>query len=632
MPISFLGSAATNAANGGNLTFTLTGLGNSSGGTATLQQDDVVFLVYAHTDPTDEAITPPTGWNELHEDFHDGGSFSSNVAIFWKAMGATPDTTVTITGIGGSQNASAGVCFALRGVNTTTPLDVAVTRDVNSASTAASPAAITPSSSGAWIMIACSGTATTTLDYTRPADLDSTTNLFRQAKQADNRDVVVGAGFKTNWTSGAFTPTVFGGGANAAGNAGIALSIAIRPAGPPPTPLTINATTTPSYSLLRPTGKLLARTVSGTATMGRVLSMARTIAPTVTPAISVVKQLARIISRTVTPSATVTAVRVTLATIDRTTTPTASMTYEEATELTLTGDYPDAEVGQAYSYTPVTGGGASPFTYTLFSGKLPDGLTLNSSTGAITGTPTGKPVNTVAPVISGTPEVGQTLTCTTGTWTESPTSYAYQWKEDGTNISGATSSTYVLQSAELGGSITCAVTATNSYGAAPTAGVSNSLGPVTSGSSTFTHFKVIFDQPSHDTNDWVVVAEAKLYDASLAEITGTWIGSTPYAGGNTYTNMNDGSMPTSWASNNFVRPIPVAATFQAGTAADYGKIAFAVNTPQEGPGEFRVYGSNTVTDNDPDSTTGWTHLHTVTYPGGTNAHGYVGATLKDFVP
>lgn len=87
------------------------------------------------------------------------------------------------------------------------------------------------------------------------------------------------------------------------------------------------------------------------------------------------------------------------------------------------------------------------------------------------------PVNTAAPVISGTPTVGQELSCTTGTWTGNPTpTYAYEWQADGTPIAGATSSTYTLQAAEEGTTITCEVTATNSAGSASE--VSNSLGPV----------------------------------------------------------------------------------------------------------------------------------------------------------
>ncbi len=46
-----------------------------------------------------------------------------------------------------------------------------------------------------------------------------------------------------------------------------------------------------------------------------------------------------------------------------------------------------SEVGKALSFT-LTGGGTGPFTWSLVSGALPTGTTLNSSTGVISGTPT----------------------------------------------------------------------------------------------------------------------------------------------------------------------------------------------------------------------------------------------------
>lgn len=45
--------------------------------------------------------------------------------------------------------------------------------------------------------------------------------------------------------------------------------------------------------------------------------------------------------------------------------------------------------GTAYSQTISETGGSPPFTWSVYSGALPDGLNLNSGTGAITGTPTG---------------------------------------------------------------------------------------------------------------------------------------------------------------------------------------------------------------------------------------------------
>src|SRR5581483_2035645 len=86
------------------------------------------------------------------------------------------------------------------------------------------------------------------------------------------------------------------------------------------------------------------------------------------------------------------------------------------------------------------------------------------------------PVNTAPPAISGTPAVGNTLTASNGTWSNSPTSYAYQWfrcdaagANCTTTITGATSSTYTLVAADQGLQVAVTVTASNSAG--PGAGV-----------------------------------------------------------------------------------------------------------------------------------------------------------------
>ena len=55
---------------------------------------------------------------------------------------------------------------------------------------------------------------------------------------------------------------------------------------------------------------------------------------------------------------------------------------------TVTCAYPNGQVGVAYSSSLVATGGTPPYTYSISAGSLPSGLTLNPSTGAITGTPT----------------------------------------------------------------------------------------------------------------------------------------------------------------------------------------------------------------------------------------------------
>lgn len=57
--------------------------------------------------------------------------------------------------------------------------------------------------------------------------------------------------------------------------------------------------------------------------------------------------------------------------------------------LSITGTPPTtANIGTAYSFTPSAAGGIAPRTFAIQSGTLPAGLSINASTGAITGTPT----------------------------------------------------------------------------------------------------------------------------------------------------------------------------------------------------------------------------------------------------
>jgi|TARA_R110000822_G_scaffold302453_1_gene426642 hypothetical protein len=76
------------------------------------------------------------------------------------------------------------------------------------------------------------------------------------------------------------------------------------------------------------------------------------------------------------------------------------------------------------------------------------------------------PVNTSLPVISGTTTLGSVLTSTTGTWTNSPSSFAYQWISGVLNV-GTNANTYTLVQADSAAAITCVVTATNASGSTP---------------------------------------------------------------------------------------------------------------------------------------------------------------------
>lgn len=98
----------------------------------------------------------------------------------------------------------------------------------------------------------------------------------------------------------------------------------------------------------------------------------------------------------------------------------------------------------------------------------------NSTSARYAATPTcpipAAPSNSAAPSISGTTAYGSTLTASNGTWSGNPTGYTYQWQRASTstgtysNISGATSQTYSVATADIGNYLKVSVTATNAGG------------------------------------------------------------------------------------------------------------------------------------------------------------------------
>lgn len=101
----------------------------------------------------------------------------------------------------------------------------------------------------------------------------------------------------------------------------------------------------------------------------------------------------------------------------------------------------------------------------------------------------GEPANTALPAITGSAVQGQTLTTSNGTWTNSPTSYKYQWSRCNSSgvscsqISGATGQSYLLAGADVGFTLRAAVTATNSVGSSTATSAATGVVQSTGGGS-----------------------------------------------------------------------------------------------------------------------------------------------------
>ena len=71
-----------------------------------------------------------------------------------------------------------------------------------------------------------------------------------------------------------------------------------------------------------------------------------------------------------------------------------TLTIAPATPVITTTTLPNGQVGVAYSQTLTATGGSGALTWTLTAGTLPNGLSLNATTGVISGTPTAAVVAT----------------------------------------------------------------------------------------------------------------------------------------------------------------------------------------------------------------------------------------------
>jgi len=118
-------------------------------------------------------------------------------------------------------------------------------------------------------------------------------------------------------------------------------------------------------------------------------------------------------------------------------------------------------------------------------------------------------VNTAIPVVTGDVAVDDLLTTTNGTWTNSPISFTYRWLRDDVAISGATSQTYTIVSADEETEIKSEVKAVNAGGSSlpaesvgteiPASGFNMTVDTTQAGSASDT---MILPYAGGNTTDW----------------------------------------------------------------------------------------------------------------------------------
>jgi fibronectin type 3 domain-containing protein len=172
----------------------------------------------------------------------------------------------------------------------------------------------------------------------------------------------------------------------------------------------------------------------------------------------------------------------------------------------------------AKSYTLVSADVGATMRVAVTASNSGGSATATSAATAVVQVAPTPPTNTSPPTINGTANDGQTLTAAPGSWSGTqPISYAYQWKRCDSNgancasITGATSSTYTIVTADVGGTLEVLVTASNAGGSQQA--TSSPTAPVQAVPPALTSSPTVTGTPQDGQ--------------TLSATTGTWTGSTP---------------------------------------------------------------------------------------------------------
>ncbi len=226
--ISFVGSAENSSSPNNDTTVTLSGMG--------LQEGDLVIVSGAIGDDGGDhnVVINTAGYTEINDLFADDTD-DINLAVWWKIMTSTPDTSVVVEGsTGGTDSSLAVVVMAFRGVDQSTPFDVTSTVATKNNTMHPDPASIDHNNpSGLWTVI--SGASVHILGgagtYTFPTGY--TTNAIDRGHDDSDNDVTVGMGYRSSGISDPEDPgTMTHSGVDLITTAEAAFTMALRPALP----------------------------------------------------------------------------------------------------------------------------------------------------------------------------------------------------------------------------------------------------------------------------------------------------------------------------------------------------------------------------------------------------------------
>lgn len=227
MPIQFVGgtTGVLNSSTAATYSVSLTSL---TGGIASAPADgDLIVIASSTSGVGSRSPGVNTAGYTLVQELQSVDTRTSTIDVAYKVAVASSDTSVTMDGNGNAGFGNSTVVMVFRGVDTTTPMDVLRTTATGTNGSRPNNAAITPVTSGAWIVACGAATGDTTpTAFTGPTGMTG----FRTAPSTGSTSSSISGMAYTTWTTGAYDPAAWTGGESTTSDSWTAVTLALRPA------------------------------------------------------------------------------------------------------------------------------------------------------------------------------------------------------------------------------------------------------------------------------------------------------------------------------------------------------------------------------------------------------------------
>lgn len=197
MALEFVGSRTATASGSLSLTSLTGGIDTAPA------ENDIVFVAVSGSNSSDQNISI-SGYTEV-ADLYANSTFDINFGLYYKVMGASPDTTVTIPSLTSVQ----AVVYVWRGQDVATPADATATTSTATNTPQANPPAITTVTNGAVVIAFSAGAADGT--WTAPSGYSNVvtrTSFLNSVMVASKAVATAGSQDPGQWTTTA-DPEVF---------------------------------------------------------------------------------------------------------------------------------------------------------------------------------------------------------------------------------------------------------------------------------------------------------------------------------------------------------------------------------------------------------------------------------------